>query len=1380
MRAILAAVQTFVSQNLRCRRRFPLQPFVHGSRHHGRSHLAHRAAVRSKHGEIPYESGRETTRTPVGGAEIREAQCRTADEQDTQDSRLAMDARAAMRKGLPPSVAREDKDHVLKFLRIRPSVSDNALHSKTSSSTAMASITASHGSMGNKRIEKTTTPDRKAPENANTRKEKMMMSTSMPAKRYSPRRETSNFEQTHFKLFLLGALAAVATNYLLTFIATLPVVRRLVSTFIWKTDWPKAGLEEATTSEASDVGEIGSRTPPSIAQLEAEMENADGEDVEWVNMCWRKAWRVYQRGLEQWLSDLLQPVFDNLVAEGMVPRFVQRLRIAEFTLDHEAPYFSNMRRRNSRKDSDLNGVVDVRYTGGARMLLLIECGTGRWRIKVPVLVSDLDLECKMWIKVRLAPMCPWIGTLSLAFVGLPTIKVQLSPYNRVRLMSIPILQPFLTKLLTVDLPGLITLPDKLEIHIPPAVTAVAEAAVGRDAVMRAVASAVLQADALEHALVSALPLGPQGAAGGISLPELFQGELQVTLREARDLPVWGFPWQSNPYCRLTLGAQAVRSRKDSETSLPSRHRAPVWNQEFQFLVEDPAVQQLELVIRDSPMTGRTEIGHARLHLSSLSKDGTVDVWLPVESTMPGERQQGAVRLSVVYKPFTDEDSDAGIPENETLKALLAIGNELEDERSAIIDVKSAADASSRANVAASAAAAAIAVTKAAAARAAARLARRAKGVSETSENGGDKNLAEEDGIIVASEGAKTLEGAAERAIDASIVRDAVARQQAPVEDQKRSEEREIELNGVKMIRREGFAEKKGSSLEEEDGSGGSGFSRSMEASDVSTELLRGEAELSSLPKDIDGLRREAAVKELENMAKTMQQLTAEVQTLNATKGGDAMAAAEAAAKAVATAEALAVAAVVAGDVASANAALQEAAAALEGTAVIVEKGNGRNSALNVGDGDTSDDVARDHEVEGELFEPASYNGYGTGNGKDGTHEKENTPQVSVSKPLTPEERAAQALAAAQQAAAAAALALEALDADGGDERRSYELDTTGKPRDSSAEWTASTQERVLPRLDSRHVSDTDNVDLPFVPSKSALSLKTQERSNNDNESELAADAIPSTTSEHMGLSLSSSTPREVGDYLEQSQEKPPAKSGGQEKSTEGLEHHADNKRGSEWWNQALDMVPGVPSVRNIAADTAADADGSAGIQLSQLMDLDEEIYVSSLASMVDQDQRRLGRTSRQKRKEKASDSTKDEEKDNTLPSSGGGGGWWSAVKGWFDRSKEKEEGTHGDDDRDASSALKELSGLNEKIQSQKTEEAIGDIILSPDVPIEEIAAEVQKSWKLRDRHVELLVNKALENMQKEKERPWLILTAIMTTSSAILLAIVLYQILHGP
>jgi hypothetical protein len=44
---------------------------------------------------------------------------------------------------------------------------------------------------------------------------------------------------------------------------------------------------------------------------------------------------------------------------------------------------------------------------------------------------------------------------------------------------------------------------------------------------------------------------------------------QVTLHEARDLPVWGFPWQSNPYCRITLGNQAVQVGRPQLYACPS-------------------------------------------------------------------------------------------------------------------------------------------------------------------------------------------------------------------------------------------------------------------------------------------------------------------------------------------------------------------------------------------------------------------------------------------------------------------------------------------------------------------------------------------------------------------------------------------------------------------------------------------------------------------------------------------------------------------------------------------------------------------------------------------------------------------------------------------
>lgn len=51
----------------------------------------------------------------------------------------------------------------------------------------------------------------------------------------------------------------------------------------------------------------------------------------------------------------------------------------------------------------------------------------------------------------------------------------------------------------------------------------------------------VQADSLEHALMAALPLGPQSAAGGVSLPDSFAGELQVrSVSCSRNQPAYVF------------------------------------------------------------------------------------------------------------------------------------------------------------------------------------------------------------------------------------------------------------------------------------------------------------------------------------------------------------------------------------------------------------------------------------------------------------------------------------------------------------------------------------------------------------------------------------------------------------------------------------------------------------------------------------------------------------------------------------------------------------------------------------------------------------------------------------------------------------------------
>ena len=40
-------------------------------------------------------------------------------------------------------------------------------------------------------------------------------------------------------------------------------------------------------------------------------------------------------------------------------------------------------------------------------------------------MEDFDLDARLWVKLRLAPMCPWVGVVSFAFVEPPDIQARL-------------------------------------------------------------------------------------------------------------------------------------------------------------------------------------------------------------------------------------------------------------------------------------------------------------------------------------------------------------------------------------------------------------------------------------------------------------------------------------------------------------------------------------------------------------------------------------------------------------------------------------------------------------------------------------------------------------------------------------------------------------------------------------------------------------------------------------------------------------------------------------------------------------------------------------------------------------------------------------------
>ncbi|KAG4170583.1 hypothetical protein ERO13_A12G155800v2 [Gossypium hirsutum] len=348
------------------------------------------------------------------------------------------------------------------------------------------------------------------------------------------------------------------------------------------------------------------------------------ESVEWVNMVLGKLWKVYRGGIENWIIGLLQPVIDNLNK----PDYVQRVEIKQFSLGDEPLSVRNVERRTSRRVNDLQYQIGLRYTGGARMLLMLTLKFGIIPIVVPVGIRDFDIDGELWVKLRLILTEPFVGAVSWAFVSLPKIKFELSPFRLFNLMAIPVLSMFLRKLLTVDLPRLFVRPKKIVLDFQ-----------------------------------NGKAVGP--VANGLKSGEIqeeknkdFVGELSVTLVDARKL-FYVFYGKTDPYVTLSLGDQVIRSKRNSQTTIIGPPGEPIWNQDFHLLVANHRKEKLCIQVKDSLGFLDLTIGTGEVDLGTLKDTVPSDQIVVLQGAWGvfGKRSAGEILLRLTYKAYVEDEED---------------------------------------------------------------------------------------------------------------------------------------------------------------------------------------------------------------------------------------------------------------------------------------------------------------------------------------------------------------------------------------------------------------------------------------------------------------------------------------------------------------------------------------------------------------------------------------------------------------------------------------------------------------------------------------------------------------------------------------------------
>ncbi|XP_023545859.1 synaptotagmin-5-like isoform X1 [Cucurbita pepo subsp. pepo] len=134
------------------------------------------------------------------------------------------------------------------------------------------------------------------------------------------------------------------------------------------------------------------------------------------------------------------------------------------------------------------------------------------------------------------------------------------------------------------------------------------------------------------------------------------GILEVKLVQAKELTNKDMIGKSDPYAVLYI--RPLRDRMKT-SKIINNDLNPVWNEHFEFVVEDESTQNLVVKVYDDEGLQASElIGCAQMRLSELQPGKVKDVWLKLVKDLEVHRDnknRGQVHLELLYCPFGMEN-----------------------------------------------------------------------------------------------------------------------------------------------------------------------------------------------------------------------------------------------------------------------------------------------------------------------------------------------------------------------------------------------------------------------------------------------------------------------------------------------------------------------------------------------------------------------------------------------------------------------------------------------------------------------------------------------------------------------------------------------------
>ncbi|CAK9182899.1 unnamed protein product [Ilex paraguariensis] len=135
------------------------------------------------------------------------------------------------------------------------------------------------------------------------------------------------------------------------------------------------------------------------------------------------------------------------------------------------------------------------------------------------------------------------------------------------------------------------------------------------------------------------------------------GILEVKLIQAKELLDKDLIGKSDPYAVVFI--RPLRDRMKTSKTINNQLN-PIWNEHFEFIVEDASTQHLTLKIYDDEGIGASElIGSAQVPLQGLEPGKVKDVWLKLVKDLQvhwDNKNRGLVHVELLYCPYGTEST----------------------------------------------------------------------------------------------------------------------------------------------------------------------------------------------------------------------------------------------------------------------------------------------------------------------------------------------------------------------------------------------------------------------------------------------------------------------------------------------------------------------------------------------------------------------------------------------------------------------------------------------------------------------------------------------------------------------------------------------------